>query len=194
MQIFKSYLKLFLTFPFFLIKDNIGKTILIIISLITFHYAGTFDDVKCEEDIIKTVKVAETNLYIYMDGDSDSEIFKMAYGDDYKVEDGKIKWVESSPGNIILWVLFVISTLVLVIMFFVGLDDDEVGWDIVESWRKALTSTIYTIHEEDTYYYMSFGRLLGKRDTLIRRNNLRYELNINSLGDIFYCPRFQTKT
>ena len=55
MQIFKSYLKLFLTFPFFIIRDNIGKSILILIAVISYQFLGTFEDAKYEAPIIQTI-------------------------------------------------------------------------------------------------------------------------------------------
>ena len=195
MQIFKSYLKLFLTFPLFIIRDNIGKSILILIAVISYQFFGTFEDVKCEAPILETLTIDKDTLYVYAHTAKETT-FELVESDneDYKVVGNKLTWIESSDGNTIMAVLFFVPVIALVIMFFVGLDNDDVGWDITSSWKDAVRSTVYTLYEENTYYYMSFGRLLGKRDSLIPRNNIGYELNVHSLSDIFYCPKFQTKT
>lgn len=195
MQIFKSYLKLFLTFPFFIIKDNIGKSILILIAVISYQFLGTFEDAKYEAPIIQTINTNNDTLYVYA-YTSEETTYEVVKSDneDYKIIGDKITWIESSDGNIIIGILFFVPVISLVIMFFVGLENDDVEWDIESSWKDAVRSTVYTLYEENTYYYMSFGRLLGKRDYLISRHNIGYELSINSLSDILYCPKFQTKT
>ena len=195
MQIFKSYLKLFLTFPLFIIRDNIGKSILILIAVISYQFLGTFEDTKCESPILETITIDKDTLYVYAHTAKETTFELVKSNDeDYEVVGNKLTWIESSDGNMVMGFLFFIPVISLVIMFFVGLDNDDVEWDIRSSWKDAVRSTVYTLYEENTYYYMSFGRLLGKRDYLIPRNNIGYELNVHSLGDVFYCPKFQTKT
>jgi len=71
-------------------------------------------------------------------------------------------------------------------------EDSDANWDFRDSYKDALKSMIYTELDNGIYYYISFGRLLGKRDHQIRRHEILYEFSIFSISDIKFHPIYQT--
>jgi hypothetical protein len=95
--------------------------------------------------------------------------------------------------NILFWVLFGILTVILIICTFVN--DDDIGWEIEDSWITAFTTLIYCEEENGYFYYFALGRLISKTDKQISRSyRMTSELHIDGFRDLYRCPKFQTKT
>lgn len=164
-----------------------------ILSFIAWNFAGTYDDVKYEADIVNEFVVEDQHLYVSKkinDGKLKFEILQ--YDEPQEVKDGKLSWYEMSNWNIFWWVTFVISIAVVVITTF-HFDNDDVGWDFRTIRRRSLRYFTYTIEENEIFYYMAFGRLLGKRDWQVSRDYVIGEFGINSIRDILFCPEYHTK-
>jgi len=193
-----NYFKFFTVLVLDLIQSNPTKYICIILSIITWQFAGSYEDAKYQVKVDKQIEIAGTHLYISSDLNDSKEIkYEMKqFEDKQELIDGNLVWYEYSGWNVFFWVIFVISTLIWSISTIVGWvgSDDEAGWELEESIKEAISSIIYCEEENGIYYYISLGRLIGKRDQQVRRGNVRYEFGINSLRDVLFCPKFQTKT
>lgn len=192
-----SYFKFFSVLILDLIKSNPVKCICIILSIITWQFAGTYEDSKYEVTVDQHIDISGTHLYISSDMENNKIKYEMKqFEDEQELVDNNLVWYEYSGFNIFFWVLFVVSLLIWTISTIVGWfnGDDDSGWELEDSVKEAISSIMYCEEENGIYYYMALGRLIGKRDHQIRRGHVRYDFGINSLRDILFCPKFQTKT
>lgn len=197
----KDYLKLFLYTSLYFTKANLFKLIMIVLSIITFNYAGTFEDTKYESRVVKELIVEDfpvdcpscdlSNTYLYITMDIKDNKVKydiIQRKDPEKLKDGKIIWYEYSGYNIFFWILFVACVFILILTTF---SDNDLNWEFRDPYRDALRKMIHTEYEDGIYYYISFGRLLGKRDYQIRRDDVLYNFSISGLSDIMFHPPFK---
>ena len=191
-----GYLKFTLTFLFELIKTNIVKTIFIIGAITTFMFAGTFKDDVDSYDVASVVKV--DNNYVYVCRTIHDNKIKYENVWDVKeipIKDGKISVSSYSFANGILWSIFSILIILLIIATIIGKNDDDIGWELEDSWKEAFCTLIYCEEENGYFYYFALGRLISKRDRQIGRNyRITHELGIGGFRDLYRCPEYQTKT
>lgn len=187
----KNYLKLFLYSIFYITKNNLGKLILLVISIITFNYAGTFEDTKLESKVIKEIKIEDSYLYITKSiKNSEIEYSVIQRDKPEKLKDGKIIWYEYSDVNVLLWTVFVIFGVGLLILSF----SDDVDWDIKYSYRQAIEQMFHSEYDEGVYYYIAFDRLIGKRSRQLYRNQILHEFDVYNLSDILFHAKIKTKS
>ena len=111
------------------------------------------------------------------------------------IKDGKIYISSYSFANGFIWVVFGISSLILIIGTIIGRNDDDIGWEIGECWDEAFSTLIYCEEENGEFYYFALGRLISKRDRQVSRNyHITSELKINGFRELYRCPKYQTKT
>lgn len=192
-----SYFKFYTTLILDLIKSNPAKVICIILCIISWQFAGVYEDSKYEVTVDQHIEISGTHLYISSDMENNKIKYEMKqFEEEQELIDNNLIWYEYSGWNILFWTLFCVSTAIWTISTFVGWvqDDDEAGWEFGGSRIEAVSSVIYCEEENGIYYYLALGRLIGKRDQQIRRGNIRYEFGINSLKDILFCTKFKTKT
>jgi hypothetical protein len=191
-----NYLKFIFVFLFELVKNNPIKLSLIVASIILFSFAGTIPDSHDKYNIVAETKVENTYIYIYKTiGDN-----KIGYeniwseGKPIEVKNGVITLVSYHGGNYALWAIFVIIVIILIVAFFIGLGDDDIGWDFEDVWESAFCSLIYCEEENGVFYYFALGRLIEKRNNQISRHyNANRELKIGGFRDLYRCPKYQTK-
>jgi len=191
-----NYLKFIFVFLFELVKSNPIKLSLIVVSIILFSFAGTIPDSHDKYNIVAETKVENTYIYIY-EVISDNKIKYeniWSEGKPIEVKNGVITLVSYHGGNYALWAFFVIIVIVLIVAFFIGLSDDDIGWDFEDVWESAFSSLIYCEEENSVFYYFALGRLIGKRNNQISRHyNAATELKIGGFRDLYRCPKYQTK-
>jgi hypothetical protein len=190
----REYLKFILVFIFTFIRKNKLKTIFTILALICYNYAGTFkDDVEIHE-IAATLKVDNNNIYIYRSLEENKIKYKaITASNDIIIKNGKIYKSSYAVTNVLLWVCFII--ILAHICVFTFMTDDDLNWEFEDCWEKALSSLVYCEEENGEFYYFALGRLLDKRDTqIVRYNNATKALKFYSFGDIYRCPKFETKS
>jgi hypothetical protein len=192
-----GYLKFTLTFLLELIKKNIIKTIFIIVAIIFFNYADTLPDSIDTYKIVAETKVENTYIYVY-ETISDNKVKYNNIWQEGKpliIKDGVIKLPSYNGFNILFWVISVISVVVLGIATFVGIGDDNIGWELEDSWKEAFCTLIYCEEENGEFYYFALGRLISKTDRQLGRNyRITHELGIDGFRDLYRCPKYQTKT
>ena len=192
-----GYLKFTLTFLLELIKKNIIKTIFIIVAIVSFRYADTFPDSINTYNVVVETKVKNTYIYVY-ETISDNKVKYeniLSEGKPLIIKDGVIKLPSYNGLNVLFWVISVISVVVLVIAAFVGIGDDDIGWELEDSWKEAFSTLIYCEEENGEFYYFALGRLISKKDRQISKYyNACVELSIGGFRDLYRCPKYQTKT
>jgi len=196
----KTLLKFYLLFLLDVIKTNPVKIVFLTICLLSFSKAGTYADVKESYTIVDSLNVKEHTGVSYLYVTSNLVDNKIKYDllsstTPLKVVNGKYDYMSYSDLNFGLWVVFVISLVLLVIAFFMGIGDDEISWDISRCWQDSFASMIVCEEENGKFYYMCLGRLLTVRDhvydTSYRR--LYHDFSIRGFRDLSLYPKFQTK-
>lgn len=190
MKIILSHLKLLLVFFLNLITNNPVKTIVLIVTIVTYIFAGSFDDIKSKSLIVHQFKEGSVNVYISKK-ESNNEIEYKTLTSEKEIEidqDGYYHYYKYNDVNVLFWTLFGVSALWTIIGIFI--DDDN--WDFDDNWKNSLLTLVSLELDGDTYYYMALGRLVGKSDRSLTYNVLR-EFNIRYLRDIYLCPKFETR-
>ena len=191
-----SYLKFSFVFLLELIKTNIVKTIFLITAIVSFNYAETFPPSTDTYKIVAETKVENTFIYVYETISENKVQYENVWqeGKPLEVKNGVITSQSYNGFNIFFWVLFGILTVILIICTFVN--DDDIGWEIEDSWTTSFTTLIYCEEENGEFYYFALGRLISKRDKQIISGGYRIttELQIDGFRDLYRCPKFQTKT
>lgn len=190
-----SYLKFTLVFLFELIKTNIVKTIFVAAAIVTFNYAGTFPPSTDTYHVVAETKVENTYIYV-CETISENEVHYENVWQEGKplvVKNGVVSISSYNGFNIFFWILFGISTVIIIICTFIN--DEDAGWEIEDSWERAFSTLIYCEEENGEFYYFALGRLISKRDKQVnRRYNITNELSIYGFRDLYRCPKYQTKT
>lgn len=185
-------IKFFTKFILSLINNNWGKIIMISIILISFHFAGTFQDTETQANVIDMLNIKKDSseyLYVYAE---------VNYPDSYKVRslkkqdiiNGQIIIKDYSGYNVALWIVFV----AFLISFIFCLFEEDGRWEFKDTWREAFSSLIYCELENGQYAYIALGRLIGIHDQRYSRNNILYNLDINGFDDLWLCPKYKTKS
>jgi hypothetical protein len=190
-------MKRLLLFPFIFIyntaKNNIIKTIFLVLAIIGFHFSQRYT-----EDIHST----KTADFVIKDGTNYTYFFTKTNDGDYSsmttktpLKNNTYSYTEKQDGYYVFQALGWICVIVLVIGFFIGLSDGDISWDFDECLEKSLSFLISCNIEDDKFYYMALGRLLRKTDKQLGGyHSITRELNIHSFSDILNCPKFKTRS
>lgn len=189
-----SYLKFLFVFLLELLKNNPIKILYITVAIITFNFAGSFENDVNEYEVATVVKI--DNNYVYVCRSISENKIKYENVWDSKeipIKNGKI-YIESYAFlNGLMWFFFVISCILFIVPTFMS--DDDVNWEIEDCWKEAFCTLIYCEEENGEFYYFALGRLIDKRNRQVSRSySITRELNINGFRDLYRCPKYQTKT
>ena len=182
-----------LVFLYNTIKQNILKTILILLSITGFYFSKFYSqDVIEKKTSTHVLKTGKNYTYFFEEGDNHYSTM---------VFDGPLKnntyvYKDTQGEYICLQVLGWASIFILVVCFIVGISDDDSAWEFDECLEKSLSFLIDCEIEDDKFYYMALGRLIKKSDRQLNDyyNNIAHELNIHSFSDILNCPKFKTRS
>lgn len=192
-----KYLKFIFVFLFELVKSNPIKLIFVVAAITFFSFAGTIPDSHDKYEIVGQTKVENTYIYIYKTISDNKIKYENIWseGKPADIKNGVITLTSYHGGNYVLWGLFTILTIVLIVAFFIGLNDDDIGWELEDSWDEAFCTLVYCEEENGFFYYFALGRLISKRDKQVnRRYRITNELHIGGFRDLYRCPKYQTKT
>ena len=193
-----SYLKLILNFIKYLVIKNPIKLLMVVAAIVAFNYAGTIPGGYEYYDIAAQAKDGNTYVYVIRSHDGGENPYDVISSNkEEKVENNRLVYYDYHDGNIVIWIIFGILSLLIVIFTIMGLasDVDDIGWEIEDCYTLSISTLIYCELEGDTYYYMIMGRLIEKRkDQLRYTSNLAREMRIFNMSDIFRLPKFSTKT
>lgn len=187
-----------------LIVRNIGKTLFITFGLVSFLYAGTFEPTKCEIDVIKKIDfdTTKSHLYLYSTVENNDIKYQVLQSNTpLTLVNNKYIYYEYNGFNVFLWVVFVICLIVIVISTIIGMNDDDVAWDLNESYIYAMSKFLTCEEENGKYYYILFGRLVFVSDSLLSKSyrscstseSIIRDIRISSFTDLKAYPKFKTK-
>ena len=188
-----NYLKYTLNLFYFLIKNNITKSIFLAIAIFCFFLAGTFKDQTDTYRVIQTTQVGNSYLYTY---ESSGE-FKILKSDKKEIVlNGFLTRKSYNDANVLFWCGFGIISLVLLILFFMGLgDDDQLSWEFDMCSEEAFSLLIYCEEENGKFYYFVGNKLIAIRDSIADQKycTISRELGITSFEKLRSCPMYVTK-
>lgn len=195
-------MKFTLLFLFNTIIINPAKIIFIALIMISYHYAGSFAPDKIEKTIIDSLTIGKQSTYdkryLYFYSyihDNTMKIESLQYDKPQKIVDGKISYLEYNGFNALFWILFGLSSVILLVLLIAGLTDgDDASWEFDRVWSRAFSLMITCELEDGRYHYMAFGRLLDVRDSQLDRNYRYHTFNISGFADLRMCPKFKTKS
>lgn len=178
-----------------LIITNPIKIAALVIAIVSFNYAGSFQNGTYKEPVVSEIKDGSTWIYLTRNSGNSSGYEVMTSATKEKLVDGSLVLDDYNDINVVFWIFFVISVLIFSITTIIGWinDDDDVSWALTRCLEKAMNDIIYCELEDGVYYYMAFGRLIGKSDIQINPRRVADRFHTYSLFDLRKCPKFSTK-
>lgn len=154
------YLKYFVK----LIFENIGKSITLTITIVSFILAGTFSDdireriIVASSAIVPGVTKGSDTTYAYLYKDNTS-IVCVSFDHKLKPINGVIKYSEYNGLNVLFWAIFAICSVILTVGSFTS--DSDINWEFRDKWSDSLYESIISLEEDNKYYWVLNGRLLS---------------------------------
>ena len=141
--------KRILRYLFYTIKENRGKTIMLLCAIaLLYHIVNCIYDLKEQVKVITSFKYDVNTCYVYYGSDGlnvlkfDKE--QTISSDGYLTKDKDNVWL------ILSWIGFVVLCIVLLVATFH--DDDDFNWGFTERWSDVL-------HRDIDYMIMLIGIL-----------------------------------
>jgi hypothetical protein len=189
-------IRYFLSVIWQLIATNPIKITTLVIAIVSFKYAGSFQNGTYKQPVVAEFNDNSTWVYLVRNENNSTGYDVMTSTTKEKLVDGSIVLDDYNDLNVLFWVFFAISSLIFSITTFIGWinGDSDVSWDLGGCLEKSLNNIIYCELEDGIYYYMAFGRLIGKSKTQINPRRVADHFNTYSLSDLRKCPKFATKT
>lgn len=167
-------------------------------AIVAFSFAGSLPGENVYHNLVTQSKDGNTYVYV-VNSQSDSnggyEIFTSDKPE--VVKNGQLQVWDYHDGNVLLYLLGGILTLIVSIATIMGLvnDHEDIGWEIEYCYQRGISTLIYCELEGDIYYYIIMGRLVEKRKDQIRyTSNIAREFRIFNMSDVYRLPKFSTKT
>jgi len=190
-----NYIKYLLSFIKELIFNNKIKFIFIIIASVLFYYAGTIPNSIESNKIVKEIQIDDkVYLYVRSSVQNNQINYDIIQSDrPQKVTNGILLTSEYHGGNVAMWVLFGIISLVLFIFTVVTWGESE-GWEINDCLEKAFLSLVECEFEDGKYYYTCCGKLLGIKEHKVTHQYILGEFRVRGFDELKTCPKFETKS
>lgn len=186
-----------------LVVKNPVKVITILVSILSYYYAGSFSPEVHTATVIgvpTVLKQNTKNTYIYIsESISGSSITHsvLEFNDPIKIVNNTIEYTEYNGFNVFFWVIFGISLLIIISSLAIGMSDDDVSWEFDSCIEHTISRFIRCEIENEKYYYTIFNRLISVRDSLTngryRNDPLCKDFGIYRLSDLKSYPYFETK-
>jgi len=189
-------------FPFMLIYElittNIAKSIFLAIALTTLYFSYNVDREMTTTSRVYAQFIDGKNHVNYVINSGKNYDVK-EFEKPLKITNNTITYQEMNDARFLLLLVFWITVIILVVMFFMGLgsDNDDVSWEFSNCWLRTFSALIVCELEDGKYYYTILGRLVYKSDRLFekyRNDNLAERFNIYGFRDLMNYPKFKTKT
>lgn len=165
-----------------LIIENKGKILITFLVILFYSLAGSFEDTENRKKIIKEIEINESNFYIT---EKEDKYYLTEINDDLLIDNNILIEYEYNDLNILFWILFVLSSFILILS---SLDDND-GWNFNYILKETIRDFIRCDEEDNKYNYHIFGKLISRSDRMIYRN----EFNLK-LKDIKLLPEYNSKS
>lgn len=142
-----------------LIFESPGKSITLVVTILAFCYAGTFDYKTETKTIFGQNMLVEgldtTHTYLYK---SEGNITCVSFRRPVKILPGNvITYKESNGLNALMWGIFGLGVIILLFGTF---GDNQVNWEFRDNWYDTLYSEVKVVEEEGKYHWVLQNRLL----------------------------------
>lgn len=174
-----------------LFKENLGKSITLILTCLAFFYAGSFEGYIERTKIERSVKVDTGWVYLYSRISDNKIKYELIQSNaPLELKNGFFETMEYHEMNVLLWVIFVIGIIILAI----GTFSDEFGWSWSDTKEYTIGKLVECEYEDGKYIYLLNDRLLGERDRQISSyKRVCREFDIYSLSELAIKPNYETK-
>jgi hypothetical protein len=159
--------KRILRYLFYTIKENRGKTIMLLCAIALLYPIFNCNyDLKEQVKVITSFKYDTNTCYVYYGSENSFSVLKFdkeqpISPDGYLTKDKDNFWL------ILSWIGFVVLCIILLVATFQ--DDDDANWEFTGRWADVLHRDIVCEFEDDIYYYILDNKLLCKSDTQLTR-------------------------
>lgn len=182
------YFKIIPIYILNLMKLNIGKFFLLIITYILFHFAGSFENNNITSKVIFEQKLDKNYVYIL---DNENSIYTKFFDNKKEITNGNISYTSQNDLNYLFWILFGCSTIAFIITLVISfIDEDE--WEFTTAFGRTIWFYTKSIMNNDRIDYLIFGRFITQSP--IKSTLHRYEVvrNLFTISDITSLPKYNT--
>lgn len=180
-------LKRILRYLFYTIKENRGKTIMLLCAIaLLYPIYNCNPDLKEKVKVITSFKYGVNTCYVYY---SESSFSVLKFDKEQPISsDGYITIDTDNIWLIISWAAFIILCIILIIASIIY--DRDTDWGFEDRWDKVLHRDIVCEFEDGYYYYILDNKLLCKSES--KKNNLFSEIDDYRMSPNLFIE-FETK-
>ena len=142
-----------------LVRINPVKITYFLLTLLCLYGANKFEPYKESIRIFKQFEWKGKSVYITETNDN---LHIKEFDEPQEVKDGFV-YYDNNPGEITSWVFFVIFLFLLIFSTFMGIDDDDLGWNLVKVKDETYFHLIKMDEEDGEFYYHLNGKLIRNR-------------------------------
>jgi len=185
-------IKFILAYLYKIIISNPWKLIFITTSIILWNFAGTIPNTSSTLTMLDSTHLDQSYQYIYKTIKDDKVVYNI-YQSNVPLElpEGKLIISEYSSINVVLWILFVVSAIILCMLLLSSIYDDDSSWDFGEAFDYALSWFTRCYRDEKNgdykYIYYAFGKLM------LTSRYPNDKPNIRSLRSLRMLPDYEPK-
>lgn len=165
--------KRILRYLFYTIKENRGKTIMLLCTIaLLYPISNCNPDLKEKVKVITSFKYDVNTCYVYYASDNSFNVLK--FDKEQPISpDGYLTKDRDNFGLILSWIGFVVLCIILLVATFQT--DDDFNWGFNGRWGEVLHRDIVCEFEDGLYYYIIDNKLLCKSQD--QRTRLYDEVN-----------------
>jgi len=182
----KVYLTMLPIYIFFILIKNIGKTILITLTILSYCFAGSFTDDVYVRSVIEEVEVPTGYVYVYHDANNTDGVSTIFLEEKVDINKGTITYESYGGLNIILWVLFAFLVIITIII----LVDD--GYELDDALKRTVVFFTRSTMNRDSIDYIVLDRFLLRTDDMNTTSQYNITRNIYNIGDVMRLPKYNT--
>lgn len=169
-----------------LVRINPVKITYLLLTLLCLYGANKFQPYKETSRVFKQFEWRGESVYIT---ETNNNIFIKKFDEPQEVKDGFV-YYDNNPGKIASWVFFAIFLLAFIISTFMGLDDDDIGWELSRVKNETYFRLIKMDEEDGKFYYHLNGKLIKESDYHLSKYDFR-DLNRTYTDNKHILPEYK---
>jgi hypothetical protein len=152
-----------------LVRINPVKITYLLLTLLCLYGTNKFEPYKETSRVFKQFEWRGESVYIT---ETNNNIFIEKFDEPQEVKDGFV-YYDHNPGEITSWVFFAIFLLAFIISTFMGLDDDDIGWELSRVKNETYFRLIKMDEEDGKFYYHLNRKLIKESDYHLSKYDFR---------------------
>lgn len=165
---------------FFKAKHGIILLIFSTLALLSYNYAGSFDDIEVKYEIVKYFEMDGKHVYVKKSLEGNK-----VFDEKQELVNGKLTAFEYHDLNILLWCLFIIFTIVVLGLLF----DGEFPYLINKSMFNTYMHFLKIEKENGYYIYYYKNKHIKKSKTLLNE----YDFMRSDFKNLNIRPDYEPK-